>query len=150
MLIFAVIIDILLIAIDQLTKLVAVNYLKPISRADAINGIFEFAFVENRGAAFGIMSGGRWFFVILTIVIILLIGYYYVTLPKTKEYKLVRFALILISSGAIGNFIDRFRQGYVVDFIHTTFIEFPVFNVADMYVVVGTIFLAIIMFFVIK
>ena len=72
-------------------------------------------------------------------------------MPNDKKYNWLRFSLILIVAGAIGNFIDRvFRGGYVVDFLYFKLINFPVFNVADCYVVVGTILLAILLLFVYK
>ena len=71
-------------------------------------------------------------------------------MPKTKEYRLLKAALTLILAGAVGNVIDRVIRGYVVDFFEFTFISFPVFNMADIYVVVGAIAMALIMIFVIK
>jgi len=76
-----------------------------------------------------------------------LLLYFYIKMPQGKVYKFIRFSLVLIISGAIGNLIDRFLRGYVVDFFHATFIDFPVFNVADIYVVVGSIFMAILVTF---
>ena len=116
-----------------------------------INGIMNLTFVENRGAAFGMLSGARWFFVIITIIVTAAILIYIKKyMPKTKEYRLVKVALTLILAGAWGNVIDRMFRGYVVDYFETVFIRWPVFNVADIYVVVGTIILAYAFIFVIK
>ncbi len=141
---------VILIGLDQVTKYLALINLKPVSSMVFIKGILDFTFVENRGVAFGMFSGQRWFILLLTGLITAALLYYYKKLPKTKEYQLVRPVLILIFSGAIGNMIDRVFRGYVVDFFEFAFIDFPVFNVADIYVVVGVCILAFLILFVIK
>lgn len=83
-------------------------------------------------------------------IVIIAIGYYYVKLPAGRIYNIVRFLLILIAAGGIGNSIDRLLNGFVVDFLRFDFINFPIFNIADIYVVTGTILLGIIMIFFIK
>lgn len=150
MMFLPLIVTILLIAIDQITKYIALINLKPISSTVFIKGFMDFTFVENRGAAFGILEGQRWFFVVITVTISVAIIYAFLKLPNKKEYMYLRVSLVLILSGAIGNVIDRFFRGYVVDFFEFTFINWPVFNVADIYVVVGTILFAFLLFFVIK
>ncbi len=140
----------LLIGLDQWTKYLALTQLKPVGNIEFIKGIMDFTFVENRGVAFGMFSGQRWFILLLTCAITLGLVYYYIKLPRTAEYKLVRFSMVLIFSGAIGNIIDRMRLGYVVDFFEFTFFEWPVFNMADIYVVVGVILLSLLIIFVIK
>ena len=141
---------VLLVALDHITKYLALVRLKPIGNMEVTKGFLDFTFVENRGAAFGILSGQRGFFIILTAVVAAIIIYFFWKLPKTREYNWVRIALVLVFSGAIGNVIDRAFRGYVVDFLEFTFIRWPVFNVADIYVVVGTAFLVILLLFVIK
>ncbi len=150
MMFLPLIVTILLIAIDQITKYIALINLKPISSTVFIKGFMDFTFVENRGAAFGILEGQRWFFVVITVTISVAIIYAFLKLPNKKEYMYLRVSLVLILSGAIGNVIDRFFRGYVVDFFEFTFINWPVFNVADIYVVVGTILFAFLLLFVIK
>lgn len=150
MFIIALLASMILIAIDQISKYIAVQYLKPVGSVSIIEGIFSLTFVENRGAAFGIFQGGRWFFVVLTVIFLIGIIVYYYKLPQTNLYTWVRFSLILIFAGAVGNFIDRFRNGYVVDFLHARFIDFPVFNIADIYVVSGTFLLSFLLLFFIK
>ncbi|NLK96964.1 MAG: signal peptidase II [Epulopiscium sp.] len=132
----------LLVALDQVTKYVAFNYLQSIKSIPIIKDVFHLTFVKNRGAAFGILQNQRWFFIIMTIAVLLGIIYYYKHLPKYKPYGFIRIALILISAGAIGNLIDRIRLGFVIDFFDFCLINFPVFNVADICVVIGTILLA--------
>lgn len=139
-----------LIGLDQFTKYIAVQNLKPQGTMSIIENIFSFTFVENRGAAFGIFQGRTLFLLMVSVAIILGIIYFYIKLPNNRLYNFVRFSLVLILSGAIGNLIDRVRQGYVIDFLHATFIDFPVFNLADIYVVVGAILMAVLVIFFIK
>ncbi len=141
---------VLLVALDHITKYLALVRLKPIGNIEVTKGFLDFTFVENRGAAFGILSGQRAFFIILTAVVGAVIIYFFGKLPKTREYNWVRAALVLVFSGAIGNVIDRAFRGYVVDFMEFTFVRWPVFNLADIYVVLGTAVLVILLLFVIK
>ncbi|MDR1641458.1 MAG: signal peptidase II [Clostridiales bacterium] len=136
----------LLVAADQFTKSLAVRYLLPVDSLPFVPGLFDFTYVENQGAAYGLLEGGRWFFLIITAVVMVFIGYFYFKPPSSKT-KLSRAAMVVIFAGALGNAVDRLRNGYVVDFIHTLFINFPVFNVADICVVCGTILLAILVVF---
>lgn len=139
-----------LIGIDQITKYMALTQLKPIGTMPWISGFMDFTFVENRGVAFGMFSGQRWFILLLTGVITVGLLAYYYKLPKTKEYRFVRVAMLMVFAGAIGNMIDRIFRGYVVDFFEFTFVSFPVFNMADIFVVVGVSILAFLILFVIK
>ena len=128
---------IILVILDQITKWQALTKLKPIKNTVVIKGFLDFTFVENRGAAFGILSGKRVFFILLTVVVAAGIIYSFYKLPKTREYNWLKCGLVLVLSGAIGNVIDRAVRGYVVDFLEVTFIKWPVFNLADIYVVIG-------------
>lgn len=148
--VFFSIISVLLIFIDQFTKIIALNSLKPIGSTVFIQGVLNFTFVENRGVAFGMFSGQRWFILFSTFVITVGLLWYYATLPKTLEFSWVRKCILLIFAGAIGNMLDRVFRGYVVDFFEFGFFEFPVFNVADCYVVVGAFVLSFIIIFYIK
>ena len=126
-----------LIAADQITKYLTVTYLKPVSTVEIIKNILSFTYVENRGAAFGILQNSRWLFIIFTVVVIaVLIAY---TIKKKISNKLYKISSALIIAGGIGNLIDRIFKGYVVDMIEVTFINYPVFNFADCCVVVGAI-----------
>ncbi len=145
---FLVILSIaVLVGIDQVTKYLALQNLKPIKSVTIIENIFSLTFVENRGAAFGILQGHTILLAIVSVVITGVLLYFYIKMPEGKVYKFIKFSLILIISGAVGNFIDRLFRGYVVDFFHATFINFPVFNVADIYVVVGCILMAVLVTF---
>ncbi len=140
----------LLVLLDQGSKLWALTSLKPIRNMTLIEGFMDLTFVENRGVAFGMFAGQRWLILVLTGLIAGALIYFYQTLPKERKYHQVRGTLILILSGAVGNIIDRIFRGYVVDFFEFTFFEWPVFNVADIYVVVGVILLSFQILFVMK
>lgn len=135
----------LIIGVDQLTKWLAVTFLKGEDPVSVIPGIFELTYVENRGAAFGIGEGMRWLLVAITLVVMLFILGLLLS-GKFRKHKWITFSGILIVGGGVGNLIDRLVRGYVVDFFHVK-INFPVFNVADCCVVVGAIILLIYFFF---
>ncbi len=148
--IISVITVICLVILDQFTKWLAFTKLKPIKNRVVIKGFLDFTFVENRGAAFGILSGQRVFFIVLTAIVAVGIVYSFYKLPKTKEYYYLKCGLLLVLSGAFGNVIDRMVRGYVVDFLEITFIKWPVFNLADIYVVIGACLILFLSLFVIK
>lgn len=132
---------ILLVASDQLIKYLTINLLKPVSSITLIKGILSLTYVENRGAAFGMMQNARWVFILLTAVIIAAIITYKI---KTHENgKLFNSAAVLLVSGGIGNLIDRIFRGFVVDMIEVKFIDYPVFNFADCCVVIGAVLMCI-------
>ena len=135
-----ILIILLIVTADQITKHLAVTYLKPLGTIPIIEGVFSLTYVENHGAAFGILQNQRWFLVILPIIIVAAVVFY---LKSHRQDSLLRrISLALILGGALGNLIDRMFPGYVIDMLQATFIEFPVFNVADSAVVCGTILLA--------
>ncbi|MBQ9518954.1 MAG: signal peptidase II [Firmicutes bacterium] len=140
----ALIIVVLLILSDQLTKLAALEFLAPIKQRVLIEGFFNLTYVENRGAAFGAMQGARWFFVVLAALVVAGLAFYYYRMEKTKKTLPLRIAIVLIVGGTVGNVIDRVFRGYVVDFLDFIVFgyDFPVFNAADVFIVVGTVFLA--------
>ena len=140
----------ILIFLDQYTKHWAVVRLKDNSPIIVIDKILEFSYLENRGAAFGSMQGKQSFFIILTFIFTIFLLYILYKVPKTKYYTPLICSVVILISGAIGNFIDRASQNYVVDFISAVFIDFPVFNVADIYVVCSMILIAILVTFYYK
>ena len=105
-----------------------------------IPGIIELTNLRNSGAAWSIFEGQQTFFTIITIVAIIVIGYF---IWQYRKNIPMLIGLSLIMAGTIGNFIDRLRQGYVVDMFETTFINFPIFNIADMCLTIGVIWLII-------
>lgn len=134
---------VILVALDQITKWLAVAKLKSIHDIPIIEGIFHLTYVENRGAAFGMFQGKHLFFIVVTLVVVTFVSIYYFKLPMEKKYHWMRLAFILLISGAIGNLIDRVRLNYVIDFLYFKLIDFPVFNVADICVVIGVSILSI-------
>ncbi|RDU23050.1 signal peptidase II [Anaerosacchariphilus polymeriproducens] len=146
---FGILISFVLITIDQYTKRLAILYLKE-NPIILIKNIFQLTYLENRGAAFGIMQGKKMFFVIITIVILSFIFFIYLRVPKSRHYNLLRFVMILFVSGAIGNMIDRVSYNYVVDFFYFELINFPIFNVADCYVTIAAGLLIFLFLFVYK
>ena len=147
--IFAII-NILAIALDRYTKLLAKSHLKGNKPFVIIDKILELIYTENRGAAFGIMQEKQLFFFIITAAVMLAILYVIFKLPTDKRYNPLLIALSFVFSGAVGNLIDRVTNSYVIDFIYFMPINFPVFNVADIYVTLSAISLIILFFFVYK
>lgn len=136
------------IGFDQWTKYLVVNRLKGNSPYIIWDGVFELYYSENRGAAFGIMQGRQGFFFIVAAVVVVAVFYLLLKMPSDKKYLPFTVCLFLLVSGAVGNMIDRLLQGFVVDFLYFKAINFPIFNVADCYVVISTILLMVLSFFV--
>ena len=130
-----ILIMILAIALDQLTKQWAVAVLKGKESLVLIKGVLEFSYLENTGAAFGSFRGLQIPLILVTLVIIVFVVYKLVTLPDNKRFYPIRMCGVFLISGAVGNLIDRVMNRYVVDFIYFSLIDFPVFNMADIYVV---------------
>ena len=137
-----------LTVIDQLTKYAAVLKLKDKAAIPLINGVLEFSYLENRGAAFSMLENQKTFFVIVAGIFLCVITYVLFRTPDDKKYRHLHILLTVISAGALGNMIDRLRLDYVVDFIYISLINFPVFNVADMFVTFATAILVIRVLFV--
>jgi len=141
---------VLFVVLDQIVKQWARVNLMSLGRIPIIEGLIGFRFTTNAGAAFGILQDARWFFVILTIVVIAVMLYFEFKFPYTRESLWIRIPMALILAGAIGNFIDRLLFGYVVDMFEFLFINFPIFNVADILLVIGTFAYALVVLFVLK
>nr|WP_300090521.1 signal peptidase II [Sedimentibacter sp.] len=146
--ILAGIIFLISIVSDQLTKLWAVDVLKDGESIKLIGNFLRLTYAENKGAAFSILQNQLWFFIIATVVMLGILSYmFFMTKNLTP---LSRLSISMIAGGAIGNFIDRLRLGYVVDFIDVrfgSFYNFPIFNIADSFVVCGTILMIILILF---
>lgn len=147
---------ILLFIIDQITKQIAVLFLKNQPNIPIIKDIFELQYLENTSAAFGMdpisllhkifqfdvfinnpslyLNVRMGFFYILTIAIILLLCYVFYKIPNEKRFRYMDYVLIFFVAGALGNFFDRIAYKYVIDFFYFKLIDFPIFNVADIYV----------------
>ena len=148
---FGPLVSVLILAVlDQISKYLASVNLMFREDVVIIKNILSLTYHENAGAAFGLFQGGRWFFLVFATIIVIAIGYYYIRLPEGKVYSYIRFFLILILAGALGNSTDRLINGYVVDFLQFEFIRFPIFNLADVFVVCGTFLMAIAVLFFVK
>ena len=145
-----VLLTLLLIAVDQATKYFAVTKLMNQKPWVVWDGVFELHYLENRGAAFGMLQGQKIFFVLIAVIILAVILYVLIKAPYQKMYTKLHLTLVFIASGAIGNLIDRIQHDYVVDFLYFSLINFPIFNVADIYVTLASIYLVILLLFVYK
>lgn len=141
---------VLAVAFDQFCKYLAVIHLKGKDSIQLISGVFELQYLENRGAAFGVMQNKQMFFIMITCIIMAAILYFYGRIPHDKKYFLVKMCMILLCAGAIGNLIDRAMNNYVVDFLYFSLIDFPIFNVADCYVVIACFLFAFLILFYYK
>ena len=139
--IFALLAAVGLVAADQLTKYFIVTHFAVGETLPVIEGVFHITYVQNRGAAFGIFQDQPWIFLSITAVILLVCVS--LLIKKTFKSRIMHWALFLVLAGGVGNMIDRlfrtdsFGRHYVVDFLDARFIDFPVFNIADICVVVG-------------
>ncbi len=132
---------VVLIALDQLSKLWIVNHIPLNTIHKFLPGIFSLTYLRNYGAAFSILQNQQWFFTVITFAVVGAACYYFIKNLQGSFWLL--FGLLLIISGGLGNFIDRVRLGYVVDMVHLDFMNFAIFNVADSYLTVGVIILFI-------
>ena len=127
---------------DQLSKLWVLNTIKPISTISVIPGLLSFTYVENTGAAFGIFEGQKW--LLIFIVFAVLAAALWALYTNKVSGKLERLCVSFIIAGGLGNVVDRIRYGFVVDFLDINeLFSYPMFNVADCFVVVGAILLVI-------
>ena len=139
-LVLYIVITAVLTQIDQITKYIAEQRLYNKPDFVIIKDVLHLTYLRNNGSAFGMF----------TVIMICLITYVVLKMPLIIKYIPVYITCILLAAGAIGNFIDRVRFGYVRDFIYFKIINFPVFNVADCYVTVSVIIFIILILFVYK
>ena len=138
----------LLFAIDQVSKSFAYNHLYLNGEGSALkNAIFSLYYVENTGISFSMLNSKMALIIIITSIILAILVYVLLRTPKYKYYMPFSCVLSVIIAGAIGNLYDRIFRGYVIDFIMLEFIDFPVFNFADICVCVGLFVLVILIFF---
>ncbi len=135
MVLLIIAVGIFLTVADQLLKVWAISSLEPVGSITVIENIFSLTYVENRGAAWGMMAGAKWYLIIMPIVIIVA-AIAYLIIKKLSD-PLLLWSVTLIVSGGLGNLIDRIFRGFVVDYLHATFIDFPVFNLADCCITIG-------------
>lgn len=141
---------ILLTAADQLTKVAADRLLKFREPFVILQDIFQLEYLENRGAAFGILQNRQEVFFLITVLALIGLTYLYVRMPATSRYLPLKGCYVLFMAGALGNFIYRVIRGYVIDFFYFKWINFPIFNVADIYVTVAVILLVVLILFYYK
>ncbi len=134
--ILAIIAAVVFLAVDQITKFSVSTNFELYESREFLNGFIDLVYIHNRGGAWGIMQGKTWLLLIVTAI---MLAVCVVILIKSRNNKLLFWAISLVLSGGIGNMIDRiFRKGNVVDFLHFEFFpQFPVFNIADCAVVIG-------------
>lgn len=142
----------ILIILDRLSKMWATATLMGQSGIELIPGALKFYYLPNgnTGAAFGMLEGQLWLFVLITLLVTLVMFYFMIKVPFTKKYVVFHLIFVFIIAGGIGNLYDRIVYGSVVDFIYFYLINFPIFNVADCYVTVATVVLAVVLIFIFK
>ena len=149
--IFDFIVLVILVALDQFTKYLAVQHLKDQPEIALIDGVLEFKYLENRGAAFGMMQNQTYFFIFISFVVIFSLSYLIYKLPDDKKFNALHICFVAILAGAIGNnLFDRVILNYVIDFIYFKLINFPIFNLADIYVSLSTVLLCVLLLFYYK
>ena len=134
------IVIILGIVLDQVVKMAIVKHIKLSEQKPVLKGILSLTHLRNNGAAWSILEGQQWFFVLTTVIVLAVAVWFWLKNLSKNRYAI---GLTLIISGALGNFIDRVRQGYVVDMLQLDFINFPIFNVADILLSIGFVVLFI-------
>ena len=138
----------LLLIFDQWTKLLAISHLKGKADIELLPGVFSLHYLENHGAAFGVLQGKKFFFITVTVLMIALLIYVYGRIPVEKHFYPLHGICIALFAGAVGNFIDRILHNYVIDFFYFSLIDFPIFNVADIYVTCAmALFIMLLLFY---
>lgn len=135
----------LIVVSDQISKFLVVKNISPTDTIHVINGIIDFVYVKNTGGAFSILNNATWLLTIISVIFCIGVIVYFIKEKPGK--KGIVLALSLMFSGALGNAIDRMFRGFVVDFIKTDFVDFPVFNIADIAITVGAVILIVYMIF---
>lgn len=141
---------ILLVCLDQYTKYMVVSHLELHTYHPVLGNVFGLYYLQNQGMAWGMFQQKQIFFLIFTIIVLIIAGYIYVRLLKDSFFRPLNICILFLVSGAIGNMIDRmfngdFLHGGVVDFLYIKCINFPVFNVADMYVTISIFVMILLM-----
>lgn len=142
-----ILIILVLVLLDQLSKQAAVEYLKNSPDLILIPGVLQLHYLENTGAAFSLLEGKMTLFYITTPILAALLAYLYLRTPARKRYLPLLIVYLFLIAGALGNLIDRILYQYVIDFIYFSLINFPVFNVADIYVTCSTVVLFLLILF---
>lgn len=138
------------LGLDQWSKQAAIDHLTNAEAYPLINGVLEFDLYSNTGIAWSMLDGQKFFILFTGLIFLALILFVICRLPENPRFRMLYILGGLLTGGALGNMIDRIRLGYVVDFISFVLIHFPIFNVADMCIVVSVFLLAILFLFYYK
>ena len=149
-LIIDVVLFVVLLVIDQMTKIWAISRLKGQSAIVLWDGVLELNYLENRGSAFGMLQNQKFFILFVGCIFMAAILFFLIKLPNEKKFRMTHILLSMVVAGGIGNMIDRIRFDFVVDFISFVLINFPIFNGADCFIVIGTLSLFVLFMFVYK
>lgn len=147
-LIIDAVVMLLFLLLDQFTKHLAIVHLKNRPAMVLIDGVLELQYVENTGVAFSMLQNKKVFILIMGFVVLGVVLFFWLKLPRQKKFFVLHILVSALVAGALGNIIDRIRYDFVVDFIAFVLIDYPVFNVADCYIVVSAIVLVILFMFV--
>lgn len=137
-----------MIGLDQWAKMLAVETLKGSGEKKILGEVFVLQYLENHGAAFGILQGKQILLAVITGIILLAVIYLYIKTPFKRKFYIQQLMTLMLAAGAVGNMYDRIVHGYVIDFLYVKLIDFPIFNIADCYVVAAAIILAVLFGFV--
>lgn len=139
--VITIIVCVVLVAIDRVLKILAVNYLAPVGTIEVFPGFAGLRYIENNGAAFSILAGKQGILIAVTSVVLVVLGYIiFVRRPASRGFII---GLSLVFAGGVGNLIDRIAYRYVVDYIEFLFMDFAIFNFADILVTFGFVILII-------
>lgn len=141
---------VILVIIDQLTKYHITSTMKLHDSIPVIENVFEIHYIQNRGAAWGMLENQQGLFIVCTSIACIFGVIFYIQCAKSNQLKALQICLVLILAGAVGNFIDRITVQYVIDFLYFKLIDFPVFNIADCYVTIGFFVTIILILFIYK
>mgnify|MGYP004493385635 FL=1 len=140
-----IIISLAVVLLDQGTKLLVIHNIAPTDTISVLPRILNLVYVKNTGAAFSILSGKTFFLSLISLAVC--VGIVWYLIKNRPENKLMLLSVSLVLGGAVGNLIDRMLRGSVVDFFEVIFVDFPVFNVADIAITVGAVLLMIYVLF---
>lgn len=138
---------IVLILLDQYTKNLALVHLKNQKEITVIPKVFVLEYLENRGSAFSMFQGQKLFLIAISVIFMAVMLYVLIRTPNTRRYLPLHLAVVGIIAGGAGNMLDRIRFGYVIDFFSFILIHFPVFNIADIFIVIATFGMAFLILF---
>lgn len=145
--IISILVLVLLVAVDRITKYLSVIYLKDKEPFTIIKGVLQLTYIQNTGSAWGMLAGKQVLFITVTFLLLAVMVFMFVLIPYERKYRPLCCVIVTLAAGAIGNLIDRIANGYVHDFIYFEIIDFPVFNFADICVTLSMIALIILIFF---